>query len=78
MPKRKANHPPTDHHNYLDKIAALEAGGAFPPGWVGRVDVRHDDWCDCDRGFCNCDPYIEIVPGVEAMVDGLNSQGVRG
>lgn len=58
-------HPPTQIHNYLRKIADLQAVGALRPSSEHTVDVRHDDWCDIyQRRFCNCDPEIILRDGI--------------
>lgn len=54
-------HKPTPHHNYLVKIDRMRRDGMFPPGTVGEIDIRHDDWCDVyTGGYCNCDPGVSL------------------
>lgn len=50
--------------NYVKKALALN----IPPGSMGNLDVRHDDWCLSFRGKglvrfeCNCDPDVYWLP----------------
>ena len=53
-------------HNYYRKLIKLVEEGKLPPGYVGEVDVYHDDWCRIYRGgYCNCDPEIKLRPPPE-------------
>jgi hypothetical protein len=49
-------------HNYLKKLARLQAQGALPVS-VGlhQLDICHDDWCHIYKGKrCNCDPDLRL------------------
>jgi hypothetical protein len=53
-----------NEHNYLKKIAELQAQGRIRPGTVFDTEIRHDAWCGLllrgDR--CDCDPEITLRP----------------
>lgn len=47
---------------YMTKIGEACARGAFPPGAVADVIIRHDDWCPKLRGgLCTCNPDLEVI-----------------
>lgn len=54
-------------HNYQTKLQRMMAAGLIP-SYIGihDVDVYHDDWCAIHAGgYCNCDPDIQVRPGVD-------------
>lgn len=49
------------HHNYVDKLRAMQARGELPAGGVADVEIAHDGWCRVYKGgYCNCDPDIRV------------------
>jgi hypothetical protein len=53
---------PPEFPSYWQRILALAAQGAFAPGTVRIVHVRHDHWCALlnRRGPCDCNPDLEM------------------
>ncbi len=48
---------------YVKRLDEALRAGAFagPPGRVGMVEVRHDDWCGIWKGgACNCEPELAV------------------
>lgn len=51
-----------DRHAYVRRLAKLvkKRGIVFDPG-LYEVWVRHDGWCEINRGgFCGCKPDVKI------------------
>ena len=54
-------HPPSRFHNYLPKIAELDAKGLIPADRWSDIEICHNEWCDSISGrFCNCDPDVSV------------------
>jgi hypothetical protein len=48
-------------HNYMKKLAEMQARGELPAAGLSDVDIAHDDWCAIYTGsYCNCEPEIRI------------------
>jgi hypothetical protein len=54
---------PLPGHNYVPKVIDFALKTSWPPGKVGHIAVRHDDWCGVwQGGRCNCNPDVERIP----------------
>lgn len=48
-------------HNYVLKMTAMIAAGAFTQAQSGEVRIAHDNDCDIfTGGWCGCDPDISL------------------